>query len=83
MITVLLTTVILLKGVLIPPYTVTPDLNVSLILAILQLVVKPLKFTVTIMMHVPRTSVMLIAVVHILKLIVMITTPVLLTDVTN
>jgi hypothetical protein len=50
---------------------------------ILKLVVKPKKFTVMIMMHVPRMSAMLIAVVHILLLNAMITTPVLLTDVIN
>jgi len=53
--------------------TVIPDLNVSLILAILKLVVKPNNFIVTIIMHAPRMSVILIAVVHLLRLNAMIT----------
>jgi hypothetical protein len=79
-ITVLLTTVILLKDVLIPLYIVIPDLNVSLILVILKLVVKPKTFTVTIMMPVPRMSAMLKAVAHLLPLNAMMTMPALLID---
>jgi hypothetical protein len=73
--------VTLLKDVLIPPYTVIPDPNVSHLLAILQLVVKMKKFIVMIMMHAQRMSAMLPAVVLILLLTAMITMPVLMTDV--